>query len=179
MWYRDYNTVFYYLPYTTDPSSPSHDNTARKPSNKIAAFDIVGTLVQSASGSQYFSNAADWIWLYTTIPEYLKKLYAEEWTIVIFTNQLGNTAVMEAILVEMVRELGFEPLVWVSTTRDIGAKPNITMWYSFLRVTGVVPEKCSFYVGDKGRPPVLLANIKEECVIPLANQAYLATIHQR
>ena len=157
MWYRATPTVFYYLPYTIDPAVilPTGYIPARKPTNKIAAFDMVDTLVQSASSAPYFMTEHDWVWMYTTIPAYLRWLYTHGWTIIIFTNQRSDTRKMEYILGEMVRDMGFEPLVWVSTNKDEGAKPHPTMWESFLHVTGVTPAGCSFFVGDKGQMPVM------------------------
>lgn len=58
----------------------SHDSaSATEPiRNKVAAFDFDSTLIQTASGKKFASDAQDWKWWHTSVPTKLRKMYHEE-----------------------------------------------------------------------------------------------------
>ena len=67
-----------------------HNNYGEiKKTGKIAAFDLDYTLIKTKSGKLFPINKDDWKYLYDNIPEKLKELFDDNFTIVIITNQMG------------------------------------------------------------------------------------------
>lgn len=58
-------------------------------SEKIAGYDMDGTLITTQSGNVFPRDHNDWKLLYSDVPGKLKKIYNEGFKIVIFTNQRG------------------------------------------------------------------------------------------
>lgn len=45
--------------------------------NKVAAFDLDGTLITTKSGNTYARNESDWKWWHTSVPQKMKSLHNE------------------------------------------------------------------------------------------------------
>ena len=126
------------------------------PSDMIAAFDLDGTLIDTASGRKFARDPKDWK-LMPHVNDKLKELHMSGYRIVIFTNQGGlpkgkptkddfmkkMNAVAERIDVPL--------LVMVASGQDIYRKPCTGMWNHLVKNenSGIIPNLSrSFYVGD-------------------------------
>jgi bifunctional polynucleotide phosphatase/kinase len=56
-------------------------------SGKLVVFDVDSTLVVSKSGRRWASDADDWIWSSSGVPEMLNKYYTNDWIVAFVTNQ--------------------------------------------------------------------------------------------
>lgn len=72
------------------PKSMRRNFNDSKPSAKIAAFDLDGTLVKTKSGAEFALNGGDWMFAHRSVPAKLKEMYAEGFRIVIFSNQVAS-----------------------------------------------------------------------------------------
>jgi len=125
---------------------------------KIAAFDIDGTLITTMSGRVFPTDINDWKILYTEVPGRLKKLSAEGYKLVFITNQAGIAKGKIAVpdfqkkISNILCRLGVSAMVFVSVS-DSGfyRKPRPGIW-SWLELRGndgvVVDREKSFYCGD-------------------------------
>ncbi|KAK8390442.1 hypothetical protein O3P69_010254 [Scylla paramamosain] len=131
-------------------------------SEKIAGYDMDGTLIATQSGKVFATSYDDWKILYSEVPGKLKKLHDSGYKIVIFTNQAGigtGKHTVEGIqkkIESIIQKLGVPIQVFVSTGKGEYRKPAIGMWNFFLNEAngGVeVDLDKSIYVGDAaGRP---------------------------
>lgn len=58
---------------------------------KIACFDLDGTLIKTKSTKRFAANENDWIFYSKNVPNKLKKIAEDGFCIVIITNQAGLT----------------------------------------------------------------------------------------
>lgn len=159
----------------TDPLS--------RPSEKVAAFDLDGTLVTTRSGRPFATGPTDWQWFNKEVPAVLRRLHEDGYRLVIFSNQgavrqallgpgaesvRGRISAVVAALAKTGRG-GHVPVeALVSTVSDRFRKPEPGMWEYFRDVVAdaeegrdaeaVTPRAASsFYVGDmagrEGDPP--------------------------
>ncbi|EYC42957.1 hypothetical protein Y032_0509g2721 [Ancylostoma ceylanicum] len=133
----------------------THNNC--EPREKIAAFDMDGTLITTKSGKVFPVDNSDWRIIYTEVVPRLKKLYGEEeYKIVIFTNQKGIQVgkvdkngfkrKMEAIIAK----LGVPAQAFVAIGEGQYRKPCTGMWKELEEANGNVSIDISksLYVGD-------------------------------
>ena len=111
---------------------------------KIAAFDYDWTLVSPKDGKTFPSNVEDWIWLYPNIPDELRRLNKEGFTIVIFTNQSKDWKVTQIQTVAASLEI---PIFVVIARQKCDYKPNPIL-YDVLVGSAKVDKAASFFVGD-------------------------------
>lgn len=116
----------------------------------IAAFDFDGTLVKvkNAWASHPFpKNKDDWVWITPTVPQRLRQLHQDGFSIVVFTNQT------KLFKLDMIREaLGTLeiPITVYISFRKAADKPNPQMFQDNILQ---FDSSTSFYVGDAaGRP---------------------------
>ncbi|CAM6098591.1 unnamed protein product [Calypogeia fissa] len=133
-----------------------------EPSEKIAAFDFDGTLVDTSVLRQ---GADAWSLLYDSIPTKLASFYNQGYKLVIFTNESNidrfTKARAKAIDSKLGRLKGFMQAVTVpmqvfiacgkSGSNDVFRKPATGMWYlleKYLNTGLPIDRERSFYVGD-------------------------------
>jgi len=127
-------------------------------STNIAAFDFDQTLVWSDSGLEYMRTDNDWI---PTSPNriisYFSELITDNWTIVIFINQLENNPEYTQLSLRRVYNfvkalqyyiLEFSPSIYFSILDDLNRRPHPGMWDMFLSDNNIIPSDASFYCGD-------------------------------
>ena len=111
---------------------------------KIAAFDYDWTLVSPKDGKTFPSNVEDWQWLYPNIPDELKRLNDDGFSIVIFTNQSKDWKVLQIQSVAASLEI---PIFVVIARQKCDYKPNPIL-YDVLVGSAKVDKAASFFVGD-------------------------------
>ena len=128
-----------------------------KGSNKVAGFDIDGTIITTKSGRKFPIDANDWKVQFSVIPGRLQKLVREDYTIAFFTNQMGikknrpPVGEFKAKIESLVGILGIPVTVMAACESDINRKPCIGMWNHFCQYNNGgndVHKVDSFYVGD-------------------------------
>ncbi|ELU14683.1 hypothetical protein CAPTEDRAFT_176929 [Capitella teleta] len=133
-----------------------------KGSTKVAGFDIDGTIITTKSGKVFPVDLGDWRILYPDIPGNLKKLAADGFKIVFFTNQMGiqrgklKPHDFQKKVESIQKKIGISAQVLVSTGSGPYRKPGVGMW-TYLQEnmnSGIeIDLENSFYVGDAaGRP---------------------------
>ncbi|EPQ61999.1 Polynucleotide kinase, partial [Blumeria graminis f. sp. tritici 96224] len=132
---------------------------------KIAAFDLDSTLITTRSGKKFSSDAQDWKWWHSSIPNTLRKLILEDgFKIAIISNQAGlslkNKSDPKAKLPEfkskvssLLNKLDLPVSVYVATENDTYRKPRSGMWEELVRDTLVDKSEElnleeTFFVGD-------------------------------
>ena len=125
---------------------------------KIAAFDIDGTLITTMSGRVFPTDINDWKILYSEVPGKLKQLVAEGYKLVFITNQAGiakgklTVEQFQMKMTKLLARLGVPTMVFASIS-DVGyyrkPRPGIWEWLELRGNHGVVVDReKSFYCGD-------------------------------
>jgi bifunctional polynucleotide phosphatase/kinase len=111
---------------------------------KIASFDYDHTLVCPKDGKTMPSNVEDWVWLYPNIPDELKRLNEEGFSVVVFTNQ---SKLWKVIQIQYVMQTLQIPIFVVVASDKCDYKPN-SILYDILVESAKVTKEQSFFVGD-------------------------------
>ncbi|GAX75879.1 hypothetical protein CEUSTIGMA_g3322.t1 [Chlamydomonas eustigma] len=130
-----------------------------KPSKKIAAFDVDGTLIHTKSGSPFAKGPDDWKFFNKKVPSVLQDLEKQGFRIVIFSNQGGIKSALtgkaaanaKGKISQMLKEAGVPALVFLATGGDDLRKPGTGMWELLCKEHngGIIPDKSQcFFVGD-------------------------------
>uniref|UniRef100_A0A182PGC7 PNK FHA domain-containing protein n=1 Tax=Anopheles epiroticus TaxID=199890 RepID=A0A182PGC7_9DIPT len=142
-------------------------------SEKVAAYDMDGTLIKTKSGNVFPKSVDDWQIAFPEVPAKLKALHANGYKLVIFTNQAGigkgkvNIADFRRKIEALVRKLGVPMQVFISTGSGKYRKPRTGMWEALCerqkQHAGVAidPARC-FYVGDAAGRPELKKPVKRK-----------------
>lgn len=142
--------------YLTSRVGASGDKAIR-PSDKVASFDMDGTLIRTSSGRLFPVSRRDWLWLVAEVPKKLRALHEDGWKVVIFTNQNGISTGKQSAndikgkILDIIKDAGFPIQAFVATADDLYRKPSTDMWrYMTAHHNGgvVVDQTCSVYVGD-------------------------------
>lgn len=133
-----------------------------KASNKIAAYDMDGTLITTKSGRVFPTSANDWKIAFGSVKSTLRTKIAENYKLVIFTNQAGFTNGKTTFddfhkkIENIVKEIGVPMQVFIATGDTMFRKPLTNMWRALIdHLNDDVPidRSKSFFVGDAaGRP---------------------------
>ncbi|XP_067651415.1 bifunctional polynucleotide phosphatase/kinase-like [Haliotis asinina] len=133
-----------------------------KSSDKIASFDIDGTIITTQSGKVFPTHNGDWKIMLPEIFGKLKKLHAAGFKIVFFTNQMGiqrgkvKIEELKQKFTYIVEKLGVPVQIFIASGSGIYRKPSIGMWKYMIKKQndGIrVNMAESFYCGDAaGRP---------------------------
>lgn len=102
-----------------------------KQSNKIALFDMDGTIITNKKGRSH----SEWEFFHPSVPQKLRELQEQGYRIALASNQQGISLnlVSETVLREKVQQfaaqLGVELTVMLATKADKFRKPETGMWY--------------------------------------------------
>ncbi|XP_052888912.1 uncharacterized protein F21D5.5 [Anopheles moucheti] len=140
-------------------------------SEKIAAYDMDGTLIKTKSGNVFPKSIDDWQIAFPEVPGKLKSLHRNGFKLVIFTNQAGigkgkvRIEDFQQKIVALVRKLSVPMQVFISTGSGKYRKPRTGMWQTLCdsKNDGVPIDRVrSFYVGDAAGRPELKKPIKRK-----------------
>ncbi|XP_059474148.1 uncharacterized protein F21D5.5 [Neocloeon triangulifer] len=102
--------------------------------DKVAGYDLDWTIVGTKSGRVYPKDRDDWQILLPEIPGKLKKMHAEGYKLVLFSNQAGIGS-RKIIISEfqhkiesVIRKLGVPMQAFISTGTSVYRKPLTGMW---------------------------------------------------
>lgn len=182
-------TVANIEPNPTDRWDTEHDgqllvftSAGCRPSDRIAAYDIDGTIICTRSGNVFPKDASDWQILYAEIPKLLQQYHRNGHKIVFFTNQAGmatgktSVSAWQHKLEQIARRLSVPLQVFVATGSTIFRKPRVGMWQALVERNGGLPVdlKLSWYVGDAaGRAAKLPQRRKDHS---LADRLFAANV---
>jgi len=133
--------------------NPNH-NPNQIISNKIAAFDLDGTLIKTKSGRRFPKDKDDWVIINETIKTKLKSLNNNRYTIIVFTNQKNLEKRMKITdfkekCMNIQKELDIPIIFYISFKNDYMRKPFPGMFeYHNKQFIAPVSLSLSFYVGD-------------------------------
>lgn len=122
---------------------------------KIAAFDIDGTIITPKSGKKFPVDMNDWKFLFNNITQILKEYYQNDYTIVFFTNQGGvsrgktNIDILSQKFFNIISQIGIPIDIIIATKDDKYRKPQIGMWNFYLTYHKLNFLQ-AFYCGDAG-----------------------------
>lgn len=128
-----------------------------KASEKVAAFDMDGTIIKTKSNKIHPVDTNDWQIIFREVPKKLKEQLEKGFKIIFFTNQAsignGKTKIedFKNKITNIVDVLQVPVQVFISTGKGFYRKPASGMWkiFSEQKNNGVVIDmKESFYCGD-------------------------------
>ncbi|XP_058464337.1 uncharacterized protein F21D5.5 [Malaya genurostris] len=140
-------------------------------SEKIAAYDMDGTLIKTKSGNVFPKTIDDWQIAFPEVPGKLKSLSKNGFKIVIFTNQAGISKGKLKIedfrkkIEALQSKLNVPMQVFISTGKGKYRKPLMGMWDTLCQLynDGINVDKAkSFYVGDAAGRPAMKKPIKRK-----------------
>mmetsp|Transcript_24780 Transcript_24780/g.58997 ORF Transcript_24780/g.58997 Transcript_24780/m.58997 type:complete len:290 (+) Transcript_24780:447-1316(+) len=128
-------------------------------SEKIAAFDLDGTIVATDSGRDLPVNSSDWRLYNPDVPNKMKRCLDEGFSLVIFSNQGTIKSALDGKAAsnsknrvdQILLKIGLPVQVFFATQKDEYRKPNTGMWEFMVSHCncGLQPDLSkSFYVGD-------------------------------
>lgn len=133
-----------------------------KSSNKIAAYDMDGTIITPKSGRVFPKDTFDWEILFPEIPKKLKTLHGEDYKICFFTNQSGIAKGKIKLddfknkVKAITSRLQVPIQVFIAIGDGFHRKPVPGMWQHLVDEKNddiEIDKTQSFYVGDAaGRP---------------------------
>jgi len=112
-------------------------------SNKIAAFDYDHTLIKPKEGKTFASNIDDWSWYLSNIPDKLRSLNKQNYSIVIFSNQSKEWKCDQ--ISNVLSSLNIPILIVIANLKE-DYKPNRKIFD--LAFPNIIPTEDSFFVGD-------------------------------
>ncbi|XP_066143065.1 uncharacterized protein F21D5.5 [Euwallacea fornicatus] len=128
-----------------------------KAKDKIASFDIDGTIIKTKSGARFPKDSDDWVLNYGNIKTQLSKLNDQGYKLVFFTNQsavgIDHTRIKEfkRKIENILNSLSLPIQVFVALSKRNYRKPRVGMWDMFVqrKNEGIeIDFEKSFFVGD-------------------------------
>jgi bifunctional polynucleotide phosphatase/kinase len=146
--------------------------------NKVACFDIDGTLIKTKSGKTFPINGNDWVWLYDNIKTKIQELNKNKYCIIFISNQaiLKTDELIsewQNKLNNIVNDLNIPILIYASLKKDKYRKPLPFIWRDYI-VSNIkeIDYIKSFYCGDAmGRE-----KDHSDCDIKFAHNCHLTFI---
>lgn len=124
---------------------------------KVAGFDLDGTLIQVKSGGKFPKDDDDWV-MHDKIVKKIKKLYEDEYCVIIISNQAGITSGQQnkGQWLSKIKKIADKLLVpfkiFASISKDTYRKPFMTFWRMVEEEINIDKTE-SFFGGDAcGRP---------------------------
>lgn len=143
-----------------------------KASDKIAAYDMDGTLISTKSGKVFPISVDDWKLAFGNVISKLREKHDDNYKIVIFTNQAGISKGKTKLIdiknkiQNIAKALGVPLQAFIATGDNHFRKPLIGMWQTLCDHKNdgcAVNMKESFYVGDAaGRPEIKALKRKKD-----------------
>ena len=112
------------------------------------------TLIKTKSGRIFSTSETDWEWLFPSVPEKLKALHDDGYSIVIFSNQMGiekNQVPVKQLqnkIDAMIDSAKVPIITFLASSIDEYRKPLIGMFNLFEELVTKVDKATSFFVGD-------------------------------
>ncbi|XP_016959804.1 uncharacterized protein F21D5.5 [Drosophila biarmipes] len=155
-------------------------------SEKIAGYDMDGTIIKTKSGWDFPDDTYDWQIIFPEVPEKLKSLHRNGFKVCFFTNQRGiargeiELDDFKVKVQDIVNELGLPIQVFIAIGDGYYRKPLTGMW-QYLKTNmnaGVrIREDLCFFVGDAaGRPETGKGANKRREDHSLADRLFAANI---
>lgn len=125
--------------------------------DKIAMFDMDGTLITTKRGKGFPRSADDWKFFSENVPEKIQEKHSEGYSIVIASNQKGvstgntNPKTIQTKIQNFSKEFGTPMCALFATGDDEFRKPMTGMWDFYnenLNEGEEISKEDSFYVGD-------------------------------
>jgi bifunctional polynucleotide phosphatase/kinase len=126
-------------------------------SNKIAAFDMDGTIIQTKSGAKFAKGSDDWKFTYENVVSTIQSLHSSGYKSIIFSNQGGLTSGktqlsdLQVKIQDITSQLNVPVEVYLMSAKDNFRKPMTDTWDFMLENNELDPEtvdQVSFYCGD-------------------------------
>lgn len=144
------------MTWTTYKNSLICSYTELPTNTKVAAFDLDGTIITTASGKRFSKDVNDWKFFHSTkVFTELKKLHDNGYTLVIISNQLGiSKGKVELIDIQtkvdaIVKRLLLPIIVLLASDDDHMRKPRTGSWeYLQELIDTPINMSESFYCGD-------------------------------
>lgn len=120
--------------------------------DKVASFDLDGTLIKVKSGSKFPQDENDWILFSDTVEQKLQDLYKKKYCLIIISNQAGiskgkqDKDAWKNKLEQICNKINLPVKVYASIGTDHYRKPYKTFWNVI--TNGINLHKDSFYCGD-------------------------------
>ncbi|CAB3980855.1 bifunctional polynucleotide phosphatase kinase isoform X2 [Paramuricea clavata] len=140
-----------------------HSSAGLMAREKVASFDLDGTIITTKSGRVFATGPEDWKIKYPEIPGKLQSLHKDGFKIVIFTNQgpISKGKLKKEDFQRKMENISSKlkvPLqVFAATSKDIYRKPMQGMWRHLVEKQNhgmPIDHTRSFYVGDAAGRPV-------------------------
>ncbi|XP_043654801.1 uncharacterized protein F21D5.5 [Drosophila teissieri] len=157
-----------------------------KSSEKIAGYDMDGTIIKTKSGLVFPKNTDDWQIIFPEVQEKLKNLHKEGFKICFFTNQGGiargkiNLDDFKVKIKQIVAKLGVPIQVFIAIGDGFYRKPLTGMWQhlkSEMNDGVEIQEDRCFFVGDAaGRPETGKGATKQRKDHSLADRLFAANV---
>ncbi|XP_073816232.1 polynucleotide kinase 3'-phosphatase isoform X2 [Musca autumnalis] len=157
-----------------------------KASDKIASYDMDGTIIRTKSGNVFPKTCDDWMLNYPEVPKKLKCLNEDGFKICFFTNQggiaKGKTDLNEfkQKIKQIISKLQVPVQAFIAITDGYYRKPLPGMWEHLERHcnNGVrISKEKSFYVGDAaGRPEIGKGKTKRRKDHSLADRLFAQNV---
>jgi bifunctional polynucleotide phosphatase/kinase len=123
--------------------------------NKVACFDLDGTLIKVKSGKKFPINSNDWLLLYNKITKKINKLIKDEYCFIIVSNQYKLNGMRETEWIKkldnILNTLNVETLVCCAKQKNKFRKPMTGFFDEIIEKIDnkiVISKKDSFYCGD-------------------------------
>lgn len=143
-----------------------------KPSNKIAAYDMDGTLIATKSGKVFPTNIDDWKLAFGSVVGTLKSKHQDKYKIVIFTNQAGISSGKTILpnikkkIENIVKVLSVPVQAFIATGDNFFRKPLTGMWQTLCEQKNdgisIDIDECLFVGDAAGRPENKLLKKKKD-----------------
>lgn len=127
---------------------------------KVACFDLDGTLIKVKSKSKFPKDENDWEFYNDTVIKKLTEYYKKDYCLIIISNQGGiakgrqDELQWKKKLEQICNKIKLPIKIFASKDNDIYRKPYMTLWNLIKNeIKSKVIDKESFYCGDAcGRP---------------------------
>jgi len=140
----------------------SAGGTSVRPSSRIFALDVDGTVLKPAGGGAFCNTATDWVMWHARVPERLRAAHEAGYKVVLLSNQMGvgkgrtTLAIVTARVEAFAKAVNVPMQVFLAPCEDGYRKPmpgSAWLLSTFANAGVPIDAAGSIYVGDAaGRP---------------------------